>query len=234
MSTTPLQPFPLQPLNAPPYSDESPADLQRRPTIRGQLGRSLFLPLLNTFNPTLNVIEAEVPHRAPFSKLSLIIDDYAHPRRAPSTSPELGITLCSHALRNSSTRAITDTPTALLRSANRHAATRTPIYLNSLAMALFGRFQRNGDLLDLQDAVSKFREAASLPGASASARQSTTFAVALCAYFFVSHDLNDLDEAISKFKQAVSMTPDGHPDLPGYVANLRDAYALQRSCTCYA
>ncbi|KAG9217517.1 hypothetical protein CCMSSC00406_0008629 [Pleurotus cornucopiae] len=127
-----------------------------------------------------------------------------------------------------------DTPIALLRSGNRHAATRTPIYINSLALALFARFQRSGDLLDLQDAVSKFREAASLPGASASARQSTTFAVALCAYFFVSHDLNDLDEAISKFKQAVAMTPDGHPDLPGYVASLQDAYALQRSCTCHA
>ncbi|KAF4569422.1 hypothetical protein EYR36_009213 [Pleurotus pulmonarius] len=170
------------------------------------------------------------PHLA--SKL--IIDDYALPRRVLSAGPKLGITLRSHALRNASTRAITDTPIARLRSGIRHPGTRTPIYLNSLALALFARFRRNGDLLDLQDAVSKFREAAGLPGPLASARQSTTFAVALCAYFLVSRDLNDLDEAISKFKQVVAMTPDGHPDLPGYVASLQDAYALQRSCTCHA
>ncbi|KAL4265892.1 hypothetical protein AB1N83_003478 [Pleurotus pulmonarius] len=176
-----------------------------------------FPPIYNEGQRYVDSLEeAEVPPRAPFSKLSLIIDDYALPRRVLSAGPKL------------------DTPIARLRSGIRHPGTRTPIYLNSLALALFARFRRNGDLLDLQDAVSKFREAAGLPGPLASARQSTTFAVALCAYFLVSRDLNDLDEAISKFKQVVAMTPDGHPDLPGYVASLQDAYALQRSCTCHA
>ncbi|KAF9494721.1 hypothetical protein BDN71DRAFT_934275 [Pleurotus eryngii] len=131
---------------------------------------------LTKFSPISNegqryvVSSEEGFHRAPFSKLSLasklIFDDYAHPRRAPSTIG-LVITLYYHALGNASTRAITDTPIALLRSGNRYAATWTPIYLNCLALAFFARFQRNGDLLDLRDAVSKFREAVSLPGPSA-------------------------------------------------------------------
>ncbi|KAF4568602.1 hypothetical protein EYR36_010614 [Pleurotus pulmonarius] len=123
---------------------------------------------------------------------------------------------------------MTDTPVARFQAANRSTVTRSALYLNGLALALFARFQRNGDLLDLQDAVSKFREAASLPGPSASARQTKVFAVALCAHFFASDDLSDLDEAISKLEHAVAMTPDGHPDLPGYLACLQDAYTLRR------
>ncbi|KAJ7474977.1 TPR-like protein [Mycena latifolia] len=94
--------------------------------------------------------------------------------------------------------------------------------LTSFGNCLLRRFQRVGDLTDINESVSTFKATVSLTleGHPDMPSQLNNLAHSLCIRFGQLGDLTDLNESVSKQKAAVSLTPEGHPDMPSWLNNL--------------
>ncbi|KAF8436638.1 CHAT domain-containing protein [Boletus edulis BED1] len=107
--------------------------------------------------------------------------------------------------------------------------------LKNLGVALLWRFERLGELRDLEDAISTYRDAVHLTpdghpdkpgrlnnlGHSFIARFEMPFRhTGMPARFERLGELRDLEDAISTYRDAVHLTPDGHPDKPSRLSNL--------------
>ncbi|KAF8433234.1 CHAT domain-containing protein [Boletus edulis BED1] len=92
----------------------------------------------------------------------------------------------------------------------------------SSSVQLLKRFQRHGDLADLQRAITLLRQLVR----SVSVWDDRyrvglgSLGVALELRFEHLGELRDLEDAISTLRDAVHLTPDGHPDKPGRLDNL--------------
>ncbi|KAF8553218.1 hypothetical protein OG21DRAFT_1274070 [Imleria badia] len=91
---------------------------------------------------------------------------------------------------------------------------------------LLYRFQRFGDLADLQGAITLLEEL--VRSASASNRRFVaglaSLGVALKYRFERFGELGDLEEAILRQRDAINLTPHGHPHKPGFLNNLGNAF----------
>ncbi|KAI0027844.1 CHAT domain-containing protein, partial [Vararia minispora EC-137] len=94
--------------------------------------------------------------------------------------------------------------------------------LINLGIALRTRFERLGNVNDLQDAVRVLRQAVNLTpdGHIYKPGRFSTLGNALEARFDRLGGLDDLEQAIIAKRQAVHLTPDDHPDRPGRLSNL--------------
>ncbi|KAJ7833961.1 hypothetical protein B0H14DRAFT_2324833, partial [Mycena olivaceomarginata] len=83
------------------------------------------------------------------------------------------------------------------------------------------RFERLGDLGDLNEFISKKKDAVLLTpdGHPDKPGRLNNLGNSLLARFERLGDLGDLVESISKYKDAVYLTPDGHPDRPSHLTN---------------
>ncbi|KAF8132500.1 hypothetical protein EV363DRAFT_1328599 [Boletus edulis] len=90
-----------------------------------------------------------------------------------------------------------------------------PIRLGNLGTALLLRFERLGELSDLEDAISTHKDAPiGLNSLGNSFR----------ARFDRLGELSDLEDAISTHRDVVRLTPDGHPHKPGRLTNLGNSF----------
>ncbi|KAJ7136960.1 CHAT domain-containing protein [Mycena epipterygia] len=97
-----------------------------------------------------------------------------------------------------------------------------PSQLNNLGNLLNSRFQRLGDLTDLQSAVLRFETAVALTpdGHPDKPSRLNNLGNSLLARFERLGDLDDLNQSIVRFEAAVTLTPDGHPNKPSWLNNL--------------
>ena len=94
--------------------------------------------------------------------------------------------------------------------------------LHSLSVELLGRFERSGDLVDLQQAVSVSRELVRFtsPWDHRYRARLGNLGVALAYRFRRLGEQADLDEGILRFGDALGVTPDAHPDKTSLLNNL--------------
>ncbi|KAI9455287.1 TPR-like protein [Boletus coccyginus] len=87
---------------------------------------------------------------------------------------------------------------------------------------LLRRFERFGDLADLQQAISVLEASVQSASVSDNGRLAglTNLGVALLYRFKRLDKLSDLEQAISRHRACVDLTPDGHPEKPGCLNNL--------------
>ncbi|KAF8433243.1 CHAT domain-containing protein [Boletus edulis BED1] len=114
-----------------------------------------------------------------------------------------------------------------------HASSQSPVDLHSSShlidedpwsssVQLLKRFQRHGDLADLQRAITLLQQLVR----SVSVWDDRyrvglgNLGGALRLRFKHLGELRDLEDAISTHRDAVHLTPDGHPDKPGFLNNL--------------
>ncbi|KAF8433237.1 CHAT domain-containing protein [Boletus edulis BED1] len=96
----------------------------------------------------------------------------------------------------------------------------------SSSVQLLKRFQRHGDLADLQRAITLLQQLVR----SVSVWDDRyrvglgNLGVALELRFEHLGELRDLKDAISTHRDAVHLTPDGHPDKPGFLNNLGNSF----------
>ncbi|KAF8129527.1 CHAT domain-containing protein [Boletus edulis] len=125
----------------------------------------------------------------------------------------------------------TDVPDELEDATNDgHSARRPPtsnrtftkIRLRNLGAALLWRFNRLGELSDLEDAISTLRDASVLTpdGHPDKLGHLNTIGHSFITRFQRLGELRDLEDAISTLRDAVALTPHGHPDKPGRLNNL--------------
>ncbi|KAF7359748.1 CHAT domain-containing protein [Mycena venus] len=95
-------------------------------------------------------------------------------------------------------------------------------YLEDLGISLGSRFERLGDLGDLNECISRQEEAVLLTpdGHSDKPARLNNLGVFLRTRFEQLGDLGDLNESISKQQEAILLTPDGHPHRSGRLNNL--------------
>jgi tetratricopeptide (TPR) repeat protein len=104
--------------------------------------------------------------------------------------------------------------------------------LNRLAGDLYARFQRNGDLSHIYEAVNLSREAL----VECPADNERSFFLSVLAYtlklrFYHLRNPSDISECISLNREALSLRPPGHPARQISLNNL--AKALEASYVCY-
>ncbi|KAJ6599666.1 CHAT domain-containing protein [Mycena sp. CBHHK59/15] len=97
-----------------------------------------------------------------------------------------------------------------------------PSRLNNLGGSLFRRFERLGELDDLNQSLSRFEAAVALTpdGHPDKPGWLNNLGNSLLSRFEHLGDLNDLDQSILREEAAVALTPDGHPDSPSRLSNL--------------
>lgn len=96
-----------------------------------------------------------------------------------------------------------------------------PVLYNSLGVVCLERFERSGDLQDLEEAVAKTYYAVQLtpPGCSEPTRL-TNCANALHRRFQSHGNIDDLQLAITMHTRAIELTTDDHPHRPALLSNL--------------
>ena len=102
-------------------------------------------------------------------------------------------------------------------------------FLSNLGLALPARFERTGDLADLDAAIDVGRQAVAATPADHPdrARYLSNLGGALRIRFERTGDLADLDAAIDAGRQAVAATPADHPDRATYLSNLGRALRIR-------
>ncbi len=87
------------------------------------------------------------------------------------------------------------------------------------------RFERSGELEDLEQAIQVNQQAVNLTpdGHADKPRRLNNLGGALQSRFKRSGEWEDLEQAIQLNQQAVNLTPDGHADKPMYLNNLGGA-----------
>ncbi|MBO3737551.1 hypothetical protein [Actinoplanes flavus] len=96
-----------------------------------------------------------------------------------------------------------------------------PARLNTLAMALRERAERDGSRTDADAAVDRARQATAAAGPSAGQRRPALagLAVALQTRYTVTAAASDLDDAIQAGWEVLAGLPADHPDRPRYLGN---------------
>ncbi|KIM83489.1 hypothetical protein PILCRDRAFT_69143 [Piloderma croceum F 1598] len=94
--------------------------------------------------------------------------------------------------------------------------------LDSAGVRLWERFQAQGELTDLENAISNQQKAVELtddehPGKPG---RLSNLGISQRTRFGRLGELADLENAISNQQKAVELTDDGHPDKPGHLSNL--------------
>jgi len=97
-----------------------------------------------------------------------------------------------------------------------------PGYLSNLGDCQHTRFQRLGDLSDLENAISNYEKAVQLTddGHPSKPGRLSNLGNGQQACFERLGDLSDLENAISNQEKAVELTDDGHPDKPVCLSSL--------------
>ncbi|KAF8555036.1 TPR-like protein [Imleria badia] len=101
-----------------------------------------------------------------------------------------------------------------------------PTCLNNLSNAFLSRFERLGELSDLEDAISRYRGAADLTphGHPDELGLLNNLSRAFLARFERLGELSDLEDAILRQRDTVDLTPHGHPDKPERLNNLGNVF----------
>ncbi|KAJ7921718.1 CHAT domain-containing protein [Mycena leptocephala] len=105
-----------------------------------------------------------------------------------------------------------------------------PSRLNNLGNSLLRRFERLGDLDDLNQSVFRFQAAVALTPDSHPTKPSwlNNLGSSLLSRFERLGDLEDLNQSVLRSEAAVALTPDGHPDKPSQLNSLGNSL-LRRS-----
>ncbi|KAF8121610.1 TPR-like protein [Boletus edulis] len=101
-----------------------------------------------------------------------------------------------------------------------------PSGLNNLGNSFITRFERLGELRDLEDAISTHRDAVHLTPDGHPDKPSglNNLGSSFMTRFERLGELRDLEDAISTHRDAVHLTPDGHPDKPSGLNNLGNSF----------
>jgi hypothetical protein len=93
-------------------------------------------------------------------------------------------------------------------------------------------FERLGELSDLVDAISTFRDAVDLTpdGRPVNFGLLNNVGNSFKARFEHLRELSGLEDAISRQRDAVDLTPHGHPDKPGRLNNLGNSFLIRLEC----
>ncbi|KAF8548856.1 hypothetical protein OG21DRAFT_667971 [Imleria badia] len=115
-----------------------------------------------------------------------------------------------------------------------HGDPAKPIILNDLGCAFLARFERLGELSDLEDAISMQWDAVNLtphdhPAAPGKFEWLSNLGSSFNFRFKRLGELNDLQNAISMHRDAVDLTPDGQPRKPSILTNLADTLVTRFS-----
>jgi tetratricopeptide (TPR) repeat protein len=94
------------------------------------------------------------------------------------------------------------------------------------SVQLLHRFERFGDVADLQQAITLLEEIVKSTSVwdDRYLKGLANLGVALLRRFERLGELSDLEDAISNFRDAVDFTPHGHPDKPGRLNNLGNSF----------
>jgi tetratricopeptide (TPR) repeat protein len=113
-----------------------------------------------------------------------------------------------------------------------HGHPDKPTRVNNLGNAFQYRFERLGNLKDMEDAISDLRKAVELTPDGHPQKPSwlSNLGNALRSRFERLSSLPDLQDAISTLRKAVELTPDGHPYRPGFLNNLGNAHQRRFEC----
>ncbi|KAJ7483226.1 hypothetical protein FB451DRAFT_102346 [Mycena latifolia] len=97
-----------------------------------------------------------------------------------------------------------------------------PSLLGNLGNSLLTRFERLGDLTDLNESVTTLKVAVNLTpeGHPVAPSRPENLGNSLLRLFERLGDLRDLNQAVAKFEATAKLTPDGHPDRPSRTGNL--------------
>ena len=97
--------------------------------------------------------------------------------------------------------------------------------ISNLGSMLHTRFERRGEIADLDAAINAGQQALDLtpPGHPNLPLYLSNLGIALHTRFGRAGDWQDLDAAIGLGRKAVELTPPGHPNLPLYLSNLGNA-----------
>ena len=98
--------------------------------------------------------------------------------------------------------------------------------LNSLGSSYLYRFERTGDLQDIDHSISHHQNAlkSTPPGHVLLPVLFNNLGNSYSHHFKHTGDLKDIDHAISHHQSAVESTPPGHADLPAWFNNLGNSY----------
>ena len=102
--------------------------------------------------------------------------------------------------------------------------------LGTASVQLLERFERFGDLSDLQQAISLLEQAVRSTSVWDHRHPIglTNLGAALAHRFERLGELSDLEQAISKHRDATGLTPHGHPDIPIRLCHLGGTLVLDR------
>ncbi|KAF8129042.1 TPR-like protein [Boletus edulis] len=103
-----------------------------------------------------------------------------------------------------------------------HGHPDKPSRLHNLGLSLITRFERLGELSDLEHAISTHREAVDLTphGHPDKPSRLNNLGSSFITRFESLGELSDLEHAISTLREVVDLTPHGHPDKPSRLNNL--------------
>ena len=107
-----------------------------------------------------------------------------------------------------------------------------PMYLSNLGAAQRIRFNRLGDLSDLENAISNLEKAVQLTDDKHPRKPAflSNLGSAQQTCFERLGDLSDLENAISNKEKVVQLIDDGHPQKPGCLSNLGNAQQICFDC----
>jgi hypothetical protein len=106
-----------------------------------------------------------------------------------------------------------------------------PSRLNNLGNSLFYRFERLGDLSDINKSVLMKEDAVQLTpdGHPDKPSRLNNLGNSLAHRFERLGDLSDINKSVLMFEDAVQLTPDGHPDKPSRLNNLGNSLFIALS-----
>ncbi|KAF8552255.1 hypothetical protein OG21DRAFT_1416447 [Imleria badia] len=107
-----------------------------------------------------------------------------------------------------------------------HGHPEKPTILHNLGNCLSTRFQRLGELNDVEDAISTLREAVDL-GHPDKPRPLNTLGYSFKARFERFGELSDLEHAIVTFRDVIDLTPRGHPEKLTGLNNLGTCFEIR-------
>ncbi|KZP27700.1 hypothetical protein FIBSPDRAFT_1040008 [Athelia psychrophila] len=100
-----------------------------------------------------------------------------------------------------------------------------PAYLSNLGSGYRTRFERLGDLADLENSIASHQQAGALTpdGHPNKPAYISKLGSGYLTRFEGLGNLVDLENSIASHQKAVALTPDGHPDKPAYISKLSSA-----------
>jgi tetratricopeptide (TPR) repeat protein len=98
----------------------------------------------------------------------------------------------------------------------------TPSQLNNLGISLLTRFERLGEMGDIEKGISSLEGAVRLTPDGHADKPSllSNLGPSFLTHFERLGEMGDIEKAISSLEDAVRLTPDGHADKPSFLSNL--------------